>query len=131
VIVMSEKRPAPKVELTPEQQARVAAVREKLKHKPPLEEVCTEQELADAVSGADYSMLRGLMLALRKERERQGRSLAKVAEQAGIAPETLSRLETGNQTNPTFKTLCLLARALGKQLALSLCGTEAPGDSAR
>jgi DNA-binding phage protein len=119
VIEMAEKQPTPKVRLTAEQQARVAAVRERLKHKPPLEDVCTPQELADAVPGGDYQMLRAFMVGLRNERERRGLTLAQVAEQAGITPETLSRLETGNQTNPTFKTLCMLARALGRRVELS------------
>jgi DNA-binding Xre family transcriptional regulator len=58
--------------------------------------------------------------ALRAECERQGLSLSEVSERTGIDLATLSMIETGKVTNPTFGTLRALAHALNKQLSWSL-----------
>jgi transcriptional regulator with XRE-family HTH domain len=47
-------------------------------------------------------------------RLRRGRSQATVANDAGIAPSYLSRIETG-KVQPTFRTLSRIARAIGMQ----------------
>ena len=59
-------------------------------------------------------------MALRRERERLGLSLADVAERAKIDKGALSRLENGQQLNPTVNTLARYAQALGKSLAWGL-----------
>lgn len=66
-----------------------------------------------------YFALRKFVDQLRAAREAARLTLAEVGEKTGLAPETLSRLETGALTNPTFKTLALYARAVGRQLTLS------------
>ena len=43
-----------------------------------------------------------------------------VENRTGIDKATLSRLETGKQTNPTVDTLVRYAAAVGKQLVLTL-----------
>ena len=63
--------------------------------------------------------------ALRAERERQGLSLSDVSERTGIDRATLSMIETGKVTNPTFGTLRALAHALNKQLSWSLVDESA------
>ncbi len=65
----------------------------------------------------DLVSFRRFILSLRRERERLGLSLADVAERAGIDKGALSRLENGQQLNPTVNTLSRYAHALGKSLA--------------
>ncbi|AMV28743.1 helix-turn-helix protein [Gemmata sp. SH-PL17] len=99
---------------------RAAETRAKLAHKPGVPELLTPEELADATPF--YFELRACIAELKKAREAAGLTLAQVSEKAGLATETLSRLETGQVTNPTWKTLGLYAVALGQKLVL---GTEA------
>lgn len=58
-------------------------------------------------------MLRAYIAQLKETRESIGLTLAEVAKRTGLAVETLSRLETGALTNPTWKTLGVYAAALG------------------
>jgi hypothetical protein len=55
-------------------------------------------------------------MSLRRERERQGFSLAEVAARARMDKTALRRLESGRQLNPTVNTLTRYVRALGKSL---------------
>ena len=71
-----------------------------------------DPELAEAFAG------------LRDERERQGLSLADMAERTGIDRATISKLETGKLANPTVGTLRTYARALGRRLTWSLEAAE-------
>ncbi len=66
-----------------------------------------------------YFELRACIVQLKKARETAGLTLAQVAEKTGLATETLCRLETGQVTNPTWKTLGLYAAAVGRKLNLS------------
>ena len=115
---MSAKKTLPLPRLTPQQKKRIATIRTRLKDKPPLEAILTEQELVEGIPHDDYFSLRDWFVAFRKERKRQGLTLAQVAEKAEITIETLSRLESGAQINPTYRTLCLLSRALGRRVVL-------------
>lgn len=115
---MSEKKTLPLPRLTPQQKKRMATIRARLKNQPPLEEILTETELIEGIPHDDYFSLRDWFVAFRKERKRQGLTLAQVAEKAEITTETLSRLESGSQINPTYRTLCLLIRALGRRVVL-------------
>jgi transcriptional regulator with XRE-family HTH domain len=53
------------------------------------------------------------MRQLKDAREAAGVTLAELSSRCGLAVETLSRLETGALTNPTWKTLGVYAAALG------------------
>jgi hypothetical protein len=74
---------------------------------------------------AEVERLRGFLADLRRVREAGGLSLADVAARTGIDKAALSRLENGQQANPTVGTLARYARALGKRVRLSL--EDAPG----
>lgn len=63
--------------------------------------------------------LQACLAQLKKAREAAGLTLAQVAEKSGLATETLCRLETGQVTNPTWKTLGMYAAAVGRKLTLS------------
>jgi transcriptional regulator with XRE-family HTH domain len=56
----------------------------------------------------------------RVERERQGLSLADLAERTQMDASTLANLEAGTMPNPTVQTLRAYAHALGKQLSWTI-----------
>jgi ribosome-binding protein aMBF1 (putative translation factor) len=129
-----QARKSQRSDLTPEQQARVEAIR--AKHRTPearAEEIRSREALdrefretgtiettGDGTTMGDLVAFRRFVMSLRRERERQGLSLADVAERARIDKAALSRLENGQQLNPTVNTLARYARALGKSLALGM-----------
>lgn len=66
-----------------------------------------------------YFVLQAFLKQLRDAREAAGLTLAEVAVRTGMATETLSRLETGTATNPTWQTLGRYAAAVGCKIQLS------------
>jgi DNA-binding XRE family transcriptional regulator len=116
-----------KTERTPEEKARIQAIREKFqKEKPSLEDLLATGEYEGPIPQGAYLELRRLMHLLRKERERLGLSLADVAEHTGIDKAALSRLETGRHINPTIDTLWRYAHAVGTELTWTLIKRVAP-----
>jgi DNA-binding XRE family transcriptional regulator len=97
---------------------RAAKTREKLAHKPSAAELLTPQEFADA--SPFYFVLRDYIRKLKEAREAAGLTLADMSARTGLAMESLSRLETGALTNPTWKTLASYADALGLRPRLTL-----------
>jgi ribosome-binding protein aMBF1 (putative translation factor) len=93
-------------------QKRAKEAREKLKHKPSQADLLTPQEIADAAPF--YFVLRNYIAQLREAREAAGLTLADISAKTGLAVESLSRLETGALTNPTWKTLAQYAVAVGR-----------------
>ncbi len=92
---------------------RAKRIHEQLKHKPGPSELLTPQERDDAAPF--YFVLREYIRQLKAVREAAGVTLAELSARSGLAVETLSRLETGALTNPTWKTLGVYAAALGRQ----------------
>jgi ribosome-binding protein aMBF1 (putative translation factor) len=103
---------------TPEYRAKVAADRVALDRE--YRETGRIATVSGAVSGADLESIKGFLAALRGEREARGLSLSDLAERTGIDKAALSRLENGQQVNPTLQTLSRYARALGLRLRLSV-----------
>lgn len=95
---------------------RAEQTRQQLQHRPSPAELLSPEELADAAPF--YLVLREYIRQLKSVREAESLTLADVSERSGMAVESLSRLETGAQTNPTWKTLGLYAAALGCQPVL-------------
>jgi lambda repressor-like predicted transcriptional regulator len=104
---------------------RAEQTRSQLKHKPAPEELLTPQELADAAPF--YLVLREYTRQMKAAREAAGVTLAELSARSGLAVETLSRLETGVLTNPTWKTLGMYAAALGLRPRLVLEGSAGDG----
>ena len=107
---------------TAEETARLRADRERYQR----EKLSPEQLLAEGghsefVTLGELMALHAIMAALKKERERQGLTLADVSERADIDQAALSRLETGANANPTLDTLFRVASALDKVI---VCGLE-------
>ncbi len=92
---------------------RAHQTRQQLGHEPGPTELLTPQELADAAPF--YLALRDYIRQLKEAREAAGLTLADVSARSGMAVESLSRLETGAQTNPTWKTLGAYAAAVGRR----------------
>lgn len=104
--------------------ARLARLREQATaaragyaHKPGISELLTPEEIAEGAPF--YFELLSCVAELKKAREAAGMTLAQVAEKSGLAAETLCRLETGQVTNPTWRTLGMYAVAVGRKLSLS------------
>ena len=103
---------------TPEFRARAAAARAALDE---------EYRVTGTIATAGAPPF---VLLLKRERETRGLSLADVAGRSGIDKAALSRLENGQQPNPTVSTLARYAWALGKRLEWSLTD-EPAGASAK
>jgi DNA-binding XRE family transcriptional regulator len=113
--------PRTKPVLTPEQEARLAAIKRKAAADraagvdgPPAPDV-------DWGDGVQYAIaLRAGVARLKAAREAAGMTAAAVAEASGVTPETISRLETGVLRNPTWQTLAGYAVAVGCRLSLGV-----------
>src|ERR671912_2039215 len=94
-----------KIERTPEEKARLAAVRERFTSRPSVRELAASGEFGPPIPGPTFWAVMGLVKQLRAAREAAGLSLADVAGRTGMDKGFLSRLETGKQANPTMDTL--------------------------
>ena len=97
--------------------ARAKAARVMLADRPVGDDLVTPEARADAAPF--YFELRACIFRLKQAREAAGLTLVQIGEHTGLAPETLSRLETGAVTNPTWKTIAEYATAVGCRLRLT------------
>jgi len=116
---------------TPEETAKVRADRERYQCcKPTIEQLLAEGGHEDTVPLGEFLAAQEVMLGLKRERERQGLTLAELAARTGMDQAALSRLEMGKQANTTLTTLGRIASALGKVVVYSLrelpSGSETP-----
>jgi ribosome-binding protein aMBF1 (putative translation factor) len=111
---MSDTARIPKIERTPEQKAEELRIRE-MHRQNPIREVPT-----DTITGGDVMNLMRFVAAIRREREAQGLTSEAVAERVGMDAPAFARLESGNVLNPPLSTLFRIARALGRNLVLTL-----------
>jgi hypothetical protein len=132
---MTEDRSRPpRITHSAEARARHRAIREKFRDEPSLSELVASGEIDAATydrarqmqqagpPAVDPETLAEIGGALRKERERAGLSLTEMTLRSGIDAPALSRLENGQNPNPTLATLARYARALGKRIHWSLGG---------
>lgn len=112
---MSEhRRVYRKIERTPDELAELKAEGEEFSRDRP--------DAGDLIASGDYDgpyrqgdilALLSALAALKRERGRQGLSLADVSERSGLDKAMLSRLENGKILNPTVATLWSYAGATG------------------
>jgi ribosome-binding protein aMBF1 (putative translation factor) len=123
----------PRITRSSEDKARHRAIRARFREEPTLSDLVAAGEIDASTyerasrlrqSGppVDPDTLTALGGALREARERAGLSLADVTQRSGIDAPALSRLENGQNPNPTLATLSRYAHALGKRLFWSLEG---------
>lgn len=134
-------------ELTPDQRAKVEAVRTRFRtpaqraeeeqirahfaDRPTRDELIARGDIDPdrIMTGGAFFGLHDALARLKQERQARGLSLADMAGRSGIDPATLSRLEGGKNPNPTYETLSRFAEALGLRLTLGLVDPGAPGAS--
>lgn len=105
-------------ELTPEQRTRYDAL--KLQARVDVETGTAGPPADPDPAGNPFAdELRGFVAAVRAARERAGLTVADVAGRAGLAAETLARLEAGTAINPTWQVLGRYAAAVGLQVRLT------------
>ena len=103
-----------KTERTPEEVARIRAIREQLQREKPSLAQITAEAGSDGPFKQGYVLTLGpAMHALRELRQEAGLTLADMETRTGIDQATLSKLESGHTLNPTLYTLWRYARALG------------------
>lgn len=118
---MSAKRIHRKVERTPEEQRQLDEIRERFqRERPGLDDLLASGDVTDVVSQGEYLDLRAMLAELKKHRQRQGLSLADVAERSGMDRSAVSRLENGVYVNPTIDTLYRYAEAVGVEIGFSV-----------
>jgi DNA-binding XRE family transcriptional regulator len=100
--------------LTPDESAKYQAVREQIANELP-ELIDRHQERMATLDQID-ELLKQLKLA----REAKGLSLTDMTQRTGMDRSALSKLETGQRSNPTVETLVRYAEAVGKRLVVSL-----------
>jgi transcriptional regulator with XRE-family HTH domain len=109
-----------RVEMTPEQRAEHAAIRERFRReRPGLDELVAKGEVDEPVPQGQFLELSVLVDRIRRERELQGLSLADVSDKSGITRQAISRIENGWNFNPTLDTLYRYASAMGLHIRLA------------
>ena len=120
---MSTANDGTRVELTAEQQAAHRVIREQFgreKKGPFLRALISSGEIdPDSVTTVgDHEDFQKMISHLKEERKRLNLNLKDVAERMGSKMDVpaLSRLENGENANPTINTVARYARSLGKRI---------------
>ena len=110
-----------KIKRTPDQQRQLEEIRERFqRERPGLEDLLATGDAKEVVPQGEYMELRAMLGTLKKHRERQGLSLADVANRSGMDRAAVSRLENGVYMNPTVDTLYRYAQAVGADIGFSV-----------
>lgn len=126
---MNARRRYVKIERTPEEQARIDAMRERFqRERPSLEELVASGEFEPPISQGEYWDMVEMVVALRAARETTGLDRDAVAGRIGIDAESLARLENGKD-DPTMELLRRYALAIGKQIVLTLSDLPQPSSA--
>lgn len=126
---MIAKRPAKNAKRTTGELARIRALREKFqKERPSLAALVASGRYTRPVPQPELLMMLELAAELKKTRKEKRLSLADVAKRSGIDKAALSRIENGQNVNPTIVTLETIARSIGARLRFRL---ESSGRSKR
>jgi DNA-binding phage protein len=96
--------------------------------RPSLDQLVRTGEYSPPVKQGDYLAVLELAAQLKQGRQSQRLSLSQVAERTGIDKAALSRIESGQNANPTIGTLETIARAIGARIRFHLeAVATAPG----
>jgi DNA-binding XRE family transcriptional regulator len=111
---MTTRRITRERQLTAEEAAMYKQIREQVAEELPKLVARHRERLAT------LDQLDALLRQLKAAREERGLSLADLTELTGMDRSAISKLETGQRSNPTVETLVRYAEAVGKHLVVSL-----------
>jgi ribosome-binding protein aMBF1 (putative translation factor) len=103
------------MELTPAQQAAMAKADAEVEE----ERDWIAERSREAKQKHDAQVQR-LAAQLREARQTAGLSLSELSERTGMTRQAISRIESGENRNPTISTLVRLAEALNKECVIDL-----------
>ena len=84
-------------------------------------EEITRRALAALIEQRQFELrIAQIALLLCAARQEKGLSLQQLSDLTGISRPALSRIESGDNKNPTLNTLLRIAKALGKEIVVSL-----------
>jgi hypothetical protein len=110
-----------KIDRTPEEQARIEALRERFQcERPTHAELIASGEYEGPIPHDALVSYFATVAKLKRERQRQGLTLTDVSDRSGLDIGLLSRLENGKVINPTLTTLWRYANALGRTVTLDV-----------
>jgi len=114
---------------TPAETARLRKLRNRFQaERPSLDQLVRTGEYSPPVKQGDYLAVLELAAQLKQSWQAQRLSLSQVAERTGIDKAALSRIESGQNANPTIGTLETIARAIGARIRFNLESiASAPG----
>src|SRR2546423_694263 len=104
---MKNRKPTARPEINPDMRAKYDEVRRRHAENP------VRKLPPTAIDARHFATIMTVYETFKAERERQGLTLAVVAERMGSDAPTLSRLENGATPNATLWTVCRWAEALG------------------
>jgi ribosome-binding protein aMBF1 (putative translation factor) len=104
-----------RMELTPAQQAAMAKADAEVEE----ERDWIAERSREAKQKHDAQVQR-LAAQLREARQTAGLSLSELSERTGMTRQAISRIESGENRNPTISTLVRLAEALNKECVIDL-----------
>jgi hypothetical protein len=110
-----------KIDRSPEERARIQAIRERFQsERPTHEDLIASGEYEGPIPQDALISYFAAMAKLKSERQRQGLTLSDVSDRSGLDIGLLSRLENGKVVNPTLATLWRYADALGRTVTLDV-----------
>jgi DNA-binding XRE family transcriptional regulator len=118
---MISKRPPKRTKRSIADRNRLRQLRDRFQRdRPSLESLVASGEYTGPIPQSDFLMMLQLAAELKKTRKGKRLSLADVARKSGIDKAAISRIENGQNVNPTIGTLETIARSLGAQLQFRL-----------
>jgi DNA-binding XRE family transcriptional regulator len=101
--------------------SRLQALRDHFqKKRPSLADLLATGDYTEPAPQSEFLMVLELAAELKRARKDRRLSLADVARRSGIDKAALSRIENGQNTNPTIGTLETIARSIGTRLQFRL-----------
>ena len=118
---MDERRTRKKALRNPAETARRRKLRNRFQtERPSLDQLVRSGEYSTPVKQGDYLAVLELAAQLKQSRQAQRLSLSQVSARTGIDKAALSRIESGQNANPTISTLETIARAVGARIRFNL-----------
>jgi hypothetical protein len=118
---MSFRGETRKIDRTPEERARIQALRERFQsERPTHEDLIASGDYEGPIPAESLVSYFTAVAELKRERRRQGLTLNDVSDRSGLDIGLLSRLENGKVVNPTLTTLWRYASALGRTVTLDV-----------